>query len=669
VQDSTSSFPYWNLTDVDNAGRYKTEAFGNGATSTRSYFPDKQGLQSIITQSGAATVQNLAYDYDARRDLTSRADMLQSQTERFRYDAVKRLTCAYFSSVENDTAPCAVAYGYDPTGNGNLTAKSDVGTLAYTDPNHPHAVTTAGSNAFGYDAVGNQTTRPGGATLTYTPFDLPKTITQPSGNVTLDYDGDEQRIRKTSPTAETLYFADLYERVTTTAPAGVANKYYIHSPERVVAVVTQGAGAATEYIHVDHLGSVDVLTDANGAVAERRSYDAFGQRRNPGWGQPPPASFPSLTDVGFTGQEDDSELGLVNMKGRMYDPQVGRFLTTDPIVSEPLSAQSWNPYSYVRNNPLNRVDPSGFDDGPPPPPGGYQTGVWYGNVCFEPGCGEAPPPKTVEGSKEPVEVGATTRPVDVGTTGTASKEPPQSVTTAPRDWKPSPAVQVAGGVLEGVFNFVVSTSQSFTLNGQGAAAAAMAQGAITGAREGGVIGAAAGLINPLNPFYQVGVVGVDTKTAADKGDYWNVAKGVTTLGIAVAAVFIGGKGAAAEEAATADVAAIRLPEKTGVGFPTFDAFKDAMGSVRPDFDWHHIVEQNGAGGENARVFPPEQIHNTNNLIPVERNTHGDITEFYRKPQDVTPFKGLSPRQWLRGQGWEAQHNFGLGVLKDHGVVP
>ena len=119
----------------------------------------------------------------------------------------------------------------------------------------------------------------------------------------------------------------------------------------------------TLYVHVDHLGSVDVLTDGNGKVAERRSYDPFGQRRNQVWGQPVPMSFPNLTTEGFTGHEADVELGLVNMKGRIYDPKVGRFLTTDPVVSDPLSGQSWNPYSYVVNNPLNFVDPTGFQEG------------------------------------------------------------------------------------------------------------------------------------------------------------------------------------------------------------------------------------------------------------------------------------------------------------------
>src|SRR5262249_42156851 len=161
---------------------------------------------------------------------------------------------------------------------------------------------------------------------------------------------DQQRIRKSTPEQETLYFSDLYERVTDIASGGVEHRYPVYSPERVIAVVTRGGtNPGTRYMHVDHLGSVDVLTNADGDVVERRSYDPFGQRRNPVWGQPAAAVYSSKTTQGFTGHESDDELGLVNMKGRMFDPRIGRFLTTDPIVSAPLSGQSWNAYSYTFN--------------------------------------------------------------------------------------------------------------------------------------------------------------------------------------------------------------------------------------------------------------------------------------------------------------------------------
>ncbi|WP_437829842.1 RHS repeat-associated core domain-containing protein [Sorangium sp. So ce1153] len=456
VRDRGTRFAYWRLTDVDNAGRFREEVFGNDAVTERSYFADKQRLRHMVTQSGAGEVQDLDYGFDDLLNLTRRTDALQPEntTERFRYDPLQRLTCAYFSDVERASAPCALRYDHDP--NGNLTLKSDVGTLSYDDPLHPHAVTGAGTDSFAYDTVGNQTARPGGTTVRYTPFDLPKRITQGASTITFGYDGDQQRIRKTTPEKETLYFGDLYERVTEVASGTVEHRYHVHSPERVVAIVTRGGSDdGTRYVHVDHLGSVDALTDEDGDVSERRSYDPFGQRRNPVWGERAPASFSSETTQGFTGHESDDDLGLVNLMGRMYDPRIGRFLTTDPIVSFPFFGQSWNPYSYVLNSPLNFVDPSGFEPEYPLPvdqnyadyrndPEVQRTLACSGLECLK------TVPSDMEGSREAAEVGAAAPPVDVSTTGSASGYVPQPVTTAPIDWSQNPYLQLEGGFVAGL---------------------------------------------------------------------------------------------------------------------------------------------------------------------------------------------------------------------------
>jgi len=95
-------------------------------------------------------------------------------------------------------------------------------------------------------------------------------------------------------------------------------------------------------VHANRPGCVEALTKEAGTVVERRSYDAFGARRNPAWGAPPSASFTTTSSLGFTGHEDDTELGLVNMKGRLYDPHLSRFITPDPIVAKPGFGQSWN---------------------------------------------------------------------------------------------------------------------------------------------------------------------------------------------------------------------------------------------------------------------------------------------------------------------------------------
>jgi RHS repeat-associated protein len=358
VRDKATNDAFWELKDVDNAGRYKEELFGNGTKTVRGYHDDKQALKSITTTKGASTIQQLSYDWDPRLNLKSRTDALQPQnkTERFKVDALDRLTCAYFSPTEKTNPACHTSYGY--AANGNLTSKSDVGTLFYTDPKHPHAVTNAPGETFGYDAVGNQFTRPGGVSITYTPFDLPRTITQGAKEVSFGYDGDEQRIRKTTANSETFSFEDLFEQVTT----GLVKeyRYYLHSPERTIAIVTRGgAEPGTKYLHVDHIGSTETITNESGVQVEKRSFDAFGARRNSSWGASG-AVVPSKTKQGFTGHDEEDEFGLLNMKGRLYDPRIARFTTTDPIIANVYNGQSFAAYSYVLNNPLTLIDPSGF---------------------------------------------------------------------------------------------------------------------------------------------------------------------------------------------------------------------------------------------------------------------------------------------------------------------
>ncbi len=358
VRDAMTGDAYWELADVDAAGRYAKETLGNGVTTERKYFNDKQALKSISTMLGGSTIQQLSYTWDERLNLDSRTDSLQVQntTERFRYDALDRLICAYFGAVEDPMAPCVTSYGYAP--NGNLINKSDVGAYSYIDPKHPHAVTNVPGVSYTYNAVGNQITRPGLVTIDYTPFDLPKTITQGANVVSFGYDGDEQRIRKTIATSERLYVGDIFEQVT----KGAAKEfvYYVHSPERVVAIVTRGgADPGTKYLHTDHLGSVESVTNALGEVVEKRSYDAFGARRNPSWGITGGLTS-GVTTKGFTGHEEDEEFGLVNMRGRLYDPKLARFTTTDPVIADIWDGQSLNAYAYTWNNPLAFTDPTGF---------------------------------------------------------------------------------------------------------------------------------------------------------------------------------------------------------------------------------------------------------------------------------------------------------------------
>ena len=101
------------------------------------------------------------------------------------------------------------------------------------------------------------------------------------------------------------------------------------------------------------------------------------------------------------------------------------------------------------------------------------------------------------------------------------------------------------------------------------------------------------------------------------------------------------------------------------GFSSFDALKKYIGSAGKGRHWHHIVEQSQI---DKSGFDPELIHNTNNIISVDAATHAKITGYYsRKNFNFTG--GLSVRDWLAGQSYDFQYEFGLNVLRDYGVIP
>jgi RHS repeat-associated protein len=125
---------------------------------------------------------------------------------------------------------------------------------------------------------------------------------------------------------------------------------------------SSGSADAVQYLQKDNLGSVIGVTDANGALIQSYVYDTVGKRTT---------TFTAsgysgiLTDLGYTGHIQLDALNLVHMKGRVYDPIIGRFISPDPTIQSPLDLQSFNRYSYASNNPLTFIDPSGFDECPP----------------------------------------------------------------------------------------------------------------------------------------------------------------------------------------------------------------------------------------------------------------------------------------------------------------
>jgi RHS repeat-associated protein len=259
-------------------------------------------------------------------------------------------------------------------------AQTITNTYPSAGQGRPHAIQSSSlwtGATFGYDAVGNVTRHPQGGEIEYTPFNLPRRITGGPQPMAYLYDAFGTRVMKESIRSDgtwsgavrSIYVGELFERRWDVASQ--SDIYYVRSPERTVAQVRRDVATGTEtttYLYSDHLGSTEV-TQTGDATPEYTRRDPFGQKlavslsgaMDPRLSAPPPgaAALGSVT-AGFTGHEMDDELGLVNMKGRIYDPRIGRFLQADPLVQAPLFSQSHNRYTYVFNNPVNLWDPTGY---------------------------------------------------------------------------------------------------------------------------------------------------------------------------------------------------------------------------------------------------------------------------------------------------------------------
>ncbi|WP_208721201.1 hypothetical protein [Corallococcus aberystwythensis] len=98
------------------------------------------------------------------------------------------------------------------------------------------------------------------------------------------------------------------------------------------------------------------------------------------------------------------------------------------------------------------------------------------------------------------------------------------------------------------------------------------------------------------------------------------------------------------------------------GYSSFKSFKRALGPAGNGKEWHHIVEQTDG---NVTRFGPQALHNTENVIPLDKALHNSVSAFYSSHQyRVTGSTSLTVRQWLSTQSFEAQSAFGLRAMEN-----
>jgi RHS repeat-associated protein len=305
-------------------------------------------LTGITQTNGAAvTIGTSSYIIDDLDRL--KTETVDGQIRTIGYDSIDQVKTVTGSNNE--------AYTYDLNGNRiNPGYETGLDNRLHSD----------GTYDYQYDAEGNRTHRTETATGIVDRYTwdyrnrLMSIVTVASGDAVLqtveyEYDVDDQRVRKTVtsalPTGGVVenYFIDRDQIAFVTDGSGDRTFHYLYGLN-VDSVLAQDSSTGMLWALADRLGSIDTLTDEDGVVVDKRSFDSFGRVLS--------ESNPSVSfRYGYTARELDLESGLAYYRARYYDPNVGRFISVDPLGFE---AGDTNLYRYVSNNSTNYTDPTGM---------------------------------------------------------------------------------------------------------------------------------------------------------------------------------------------------------------------------------------------------------------------------------------------------------------------
>lgn len=315
------------------------------------------------------------YAYDGSGNITQFGD------DYYVYDSAARLVKT--SPVTGDTTGKTETYRYDSFG--NLTEKAVTGTNPVRIPVDGQSNRVIGAS---YDAAGNVTSRDGRHVYVWDNVGMltATSVTIPGRRIV--YDAADERIG-------TLMADNVKSRWTIRDLDGqimrefrgdmyVDGMYWIWKQDHVRAdgVLVSGetqqwgyAGSSDpiqygglRHYHLDHLGSVRMVTNAAGKSISEHDYFPFGKTTTRTYQEEVGSGDPHVDGMRFAGHWRDF-LGILNvenddyldyMHARYYDPKMGRFLSPDPLDGKQRVPQSWNRYAYALNNPLKYTDPTGM---------------------------------------------------------------------------------------------------------------------------------------------------------------------------------------------------------------------------------------------------------------------------------------------------------------------
>lgn len=389
----SGAFDYVSELRYDEFGQRTMITYGNGVTTRYNTNALTRRMDSLETDSPVAgALQRLNYTYQPDGNIAgiwtgsvaSAAPNLAQVWQAFNYDELNQLTYAWgyhtrdggashsyslsmsYDRIHNITNKLQTAWATPGPGGSWAPVTALTHDFNYKfDSSRPHAATKVGGRPIDYDDNGNQTLTMDPNTgavrsMVWDDDDRLLQVVDPSSTVSFRYDASGTRTHKVSSSGVTVYVNQYY----TVRNAAITTKHVFAGAQRVASVLNTGSSNKTSYLHTNHLGSTEFVTDGLGGVQEHYEQLPFGES----WVEETGGAT-APTPYRFTGKELDEETGLYYFGARHYDPATGLWLSADPAMRDYASGNSrsggfgspanLNAYGYGWNSPLRMTDPDG----------------------------------------------------------------------------------------------------------------------------------------------------------------------------------------------------------------------------------------------------------------------------------------------------------------------
>ena len=325
----------------DATNKLTSRSLPNNITSTFEY--DRLDRLTRLKHVGSAsTLADYQYQFNTASQITQFSE--PTTTRNYGYDTIDRFTSA------TQTGQPSESYVYDSVG--NRTASHRSASYGYQPFNKLVTTTTA---AYAFDNNGNMLRKTDSAGTWQYYWNAENQLVRvvkpgagplPYRTINYRYDALGRRVQRQMKRGGTTDFTYDGQDVILDQKSDGSTTTYINGPGIDNKLKQTSSVTGTHYYLQDHLGSTTALTNSSGNVSSQITYDGYGN-----------STSNSLTRYGFTGRELDADTGLLYYRARWYDPQLGRFISEDPIG---FAGGDVNLFGYVKNNPLNRRDPLGL---------------------------------------------------------------------------------------------------------------------------------------------------------------------------------------------------------------------------------------------------------------------------------------------------------------------